>query len=93
MIASHIKPWAKCDSLHERLDGENGLALSPNIDALFDKGFITFSDDGELFVLDDLPPQVVNARGIDEAVEQRLIAVSEQRAEYLACHREHRFRD
>src|SRR5262249_29602941 len=47
--ASHCKPWR--DSSHEeRLDGQNGLLLTPSIDHLFDRGFISFRDDGRLLV-------------------------------------------
>ena len=53
--ASHIKPWAKCDSDDERLDVFNGLLLAPNLDALFDGGWVSFSDDGRLLVSDSLP--------------------------------------
>jgi putative restriction endonuclease len=42
LIASHIKPWARADD-HERLDGNNGLLLSPHIDRLFVRGYMTFS--------------------------------------------------
>jgi predicted restriction endonuclease len=42
LIASHIKPWAKCDG-NEKVDVYNGFLLSPNFDRLFDQGFITFS--------------------------------------------------
>jgi HNH endonuclease len=41
LIASHCKPWRDCGSNQERLDGENGLLLTPSIDHLFDRGFIT----------------------------------------------------
>jgi hypothetical protein len=35
----------------ERLDGENGLLLTPSIDHLFDRGFIiSFQNNGELIV-------------------------------------------
>lgn len=44
--ASHIKPWAKCDTDGERLDVHNGLLLSALWDAAFDKGLVTFEDDG-----------------------------------------------
>lgn len=45
--ASHIKPWR--NSTHsERLDPDNGLPLTANIDALFDSGLISFSDLGEV---------------------------------------------
>ena len=40
--ASHAKPWKDCNE-EQRLDGYNGLLLSANYDALFDKGLISFS--------------------------------------------------
>lgn len=50
LIASHIKPWRLCGSAQERLDGNNGLLLTPDADLLFDRGFISFQDDGEVLV-------------------------------------------
>ena len=50
LIASHIKPWRDCDSNEERLNGENGLLLTPSIDHLFDRGYISFENNGELLV-------------------------------------------
>ena len=47
LIASHIKPWRDCAN-DERLDGSNGLMLAPHIDKLFDRGWISFSDNGDL---------------------------------------------
>ncbi|MGH9380426.1 MAG: HNH endonuclease [Thermoanaerobaculia bacterium] len=47
--ASHTKPWRDCTN-QERLNGENGLLLTPSIDHLFDRGFISFRDDGRLVV-------------------------------------------
>ncbi|GHB93364.1 HNH endonuclease [Cerasicoccus arenae] len=47
LIASHIKPWRESDD-EERLSAGNGLLLTPSIDHLFDRGFISFADDGEL---------------------------------------------
>jgi putative restriction endonuclease len=47
--ASHSKPW-RDSSNEERLDGENGLLLTPTIDHLFDRGFISFEDSGRLIV-------------------------------------------
>ncbi|CAM3276114.1 HNH endonuclease [Asticcacaulis taihuensis] len=47
LVASHIKPWRLCSTSHERLDGCNGLLLTPTADLLFDRGFLTFSDDGQ----------------------------------------------
>ena len=50
LIASHIKPWRLCDTAGERLDGMNGLLLTPDADLLFDRGFISFENDGEVRV-------------------------------------------
>lgn len=50
LIASHIKPWRSCETAGERLDGMNGLLLTPDADLLFDRGFITFQDDGDVQV-------------------------------------------
>lgn len=49
LMASHIKPWSVCLN-HERLDTENGLILSANLDRLFDSGLITFDKNGRLFI-------------------------------------------
>ena len=49
LVASHCKPW-RDSSNEERLDGENGLLLTPSIDHLFDRGFIGFEDDGRLII-------------------------------------------
>ncbi len=49
LIASHSKPW-RDSSNEERLNGENGLLLTPSIDHLFDRGFIGFENSGELII-------------------------------------------
>ncbi len=47
--ASHIKPWrASCN--RERLDSANGLLLAANLDALFDRGLLTFDDQGQMLI-------------------------------------------
>jgi putative restriction endonuclease len=53
LIASHIKLWRKSNDI-ERLDVNNGLLLCPNHDALFDKGYISFNDNGSIFISDSL---------------------------------------
>lgn len=44
--ASHIVPWRDCTSDAERLDVHNGLLLSALWDAAFDRGLVTFDDNG-----------------------------------------------
>ena len=49
LLGSHCKPWRDATN-EERLDGENGLLLTPTIDHLFDRGFIGFEDTGTLII-------------------------------------------
>ncbi len=49
LIASHCKPWRDASN-DERLNGENGLLLTPSIDHLFDRGFIGFENNGKLII-------------------------------------------
>ena len=44
--ASHIIAWKDCASDADRLDVHNGLLLSALWDAAFDRGLVTFNDDG-----------------------------------------------
>ena len=55
----HIKPWSECDDA-EKLDGSNGLLMSPHIAHLFERGYITFSDVGDLLVSQELNPVVLD---------------------------------
>jgi HNH endonuclease len=45
--ASHIIPWANCESDAERLNVHNGLLLSALWDAAFDRALVTFDDEGK----------------------------------------------
>jgi predicted restriction endonuclease len=47
--ASHVKAWRSSDDA-ERLDAANGLLLSAEIDALFDRGLLSFQDDGTMLL-------------------------------------------
>lgn len=49
LVASHCKPWRDATN-KERLDGENGILLTPSIDHLFDRGFISFENGGTLVI-------------------------------------------
>jgi len=53
LIASHIKPWRESENI-ERIDPFNGLLLLPNLDKVFDLGFITFSENGSIVVSEQL---------------------------------------
>ena len=86
--ASHSKPWRNSTD-KEKLDGANGLLLSPHVDHLFDRGYISFADDGRILVSPRLSPTVAKQWGLRLA-ESVGSFTSDQRA-YLAYHREHVF--
>ncbi len=83
--ASHIKPWRKSDD-QERLDPCNGLPLIANLDALFDKGLITFGLNGDLQVSDQLDADERKLLGCDERQKLRKIP-GKRTAKYLEYHR------
>lgn len=88
--ASHIKPWAACESDAERLDIYNGLLLAPHLDALFDQGFITVADDGKAIVSSSLNSGACGQLGLEGSASWR-VGVSGHRA-YLRWHRERVFK-
>lgn len=47
LSACHIKPWREADD-KEKLEGTNGLLLSPGTAQMFSYGFFSFSYDGEV---------------------------------------------
>lgn len=85
--ASHIKPWrhARHD---ERLDGENGFLLTPSIDHLFDRGFISFEDSGRLIISPSAHRASLQRMGV--AVDQPVNVgqFSEGQRRYLEFHRD-----
>lgn len=89
LIARHIKPWRE-SSDKEKIDGYNGLLLAPHVDHLFDKGFISFADDGELLISAKLNKNVLKTWGIPNSMNVGTFQ-SKQR-HYLKYHRERKFR-
>lgn len=88
--ASHIKPWAACDSDDERLDVFNGLLLAPHIDALFDGGWISFSDDGRVLTSEALPGDAAALMAVRTEWVVGYLQPAHWR--YLAFHRQHQLR-
>ncbi|MEO2282094.1 HNH endonuclease [Pseudoalteromonas pernae] len=81
--ASHIKPW-KVANNYERLDKYNGLLLCANLDELFDKGYISFNDDGSIIISKNLPIAVRKLLGIPRSIK---INLDKKHSQYLAYHR------
>lgn len=84
--ASHAKPWAECVSDAERLDVFNGFLLSANLDALFDRFLISFSDAGSLLVSSEITAQSRALLGLDQPLRLRWLAAEHR--PYLLYHRE-----
>jgi hypothetical protein len=86
LVASHCKPWR--DSTNEkRLDGENGLLLTPSIDHLFDRGFIGFKDDGRLIISPVAHRDSLERMGIDTARVVNVGGFTSGQKSFLEFHR------
>jgi putative restriction endonuclease len=86
LIASHCKPW-RDSSNEERLDGENGVLLTPNIDHLFDRGFIGFECSGELIVSPVAHRPSLQTMGIETEHRVNVGAFTEGQKHFLEFHR------
>lgn len=83
--ASHIKPW-KDSNDEEKLNGCNGLLLSPHVDHLFDKGLISFRDDGSLLISPALDAVILAKWGISPTLN--VGKFSPEQSEFLTYHRQ-----
>ncbi|MCR9172645.1 MAG: HNH endonuclease [bacterium] len=96
LIASHIKPHAACikeGRTDQDVDKLNGLSLSPTYDTLFDQGYITFTDNGELICGSLLSPYTWEKLNINPNARNKMRIYPEGREEYLDFHRTHVFQD
>ncbi len=84
LISSHIVPWSESND-EERLDVENSVLLSPNVDSLFDKHLISFSDEGRILLSNKITTEDLIKLGIND---QTIIPISEGMRKYLKRHRE-----
>ncbi|MGO9038669.1 MAG: HNH endonuclease [Steroidobacteraceae bacterium] len=91
LIASHVRPWRDSNN-EERLDGENGLLLTPTVDHLFDKGFISFEDSGQLIVSPVADPVSLKRMGIDRDARVNVGVFSQGQRRYLDFHSENALR-
>ena len=88
LVASHCKPWRECDNSVERLDGENGLMLTPTIDHLFDRGFISFENNGDLLISPIADMGSMERMGIDVSGRFNAGAFSDGQQDYMGFHRD-----
>ena len=83
--ASHIVPWAACESDAQRLDVHNGLLLAAHWDAAFDAGLVGFDDAGRAVAAPALSTAARDALGLDAA--PALPRLTEHHRQNLAWHR------
>lgn len=82
--ASHIKPWKQCDNF-ERLDPYNGLVLTPTLDTLFDRGFITFENKGQIIISREIESY---SKILNLSPDMKLRKLFENNGHYLEYHRD-----
>lgn len=85
--ASHCKPWRDATN-EERLDGENGLLLTPNADHLFDRGFIGFDENGDVIVSPVAHRGSLARMGLETGGPLNVGRFSTGQRRYLEFHRE-----
>ena len=88
LIASHIKPWKNAND-NERLNSLNGLLLQPNLDKLFDKGFVTFANDGSMIKSRYLQCTELEKLGVNR--DAKLRRIFEGMEQFLEYHRDVEF--
>jgi len=88
--ASHCKPWRDASN-EERLDGHNGLLLTPNADHLFDRGFISFDDSGDVLISPVAHAESLSKLGLSAAKTLNVGFFAPEQQKYLAFHRDNVF--
>lgn len=91
LIASHIKPWAASDE-KEKIDPYNGYILSPLYDKLFDRGFITFTENRHIILSDFISPFTWKQINLKNDTFIKALPMDDKRIEYLKFHQESVFK-
>lgn len=89
LIASHIKPYSHCKYDEQaQFDVNNGLLLSKSTDSLFDLGYITFDNNGNI-----IPSKILNQDMVSYLEKFRLHPdfLNPKRIIYMDYHRAHVF--
>lgn len=88
--ASHIKPWSQSND-SERLDGANGLLLSPHVDHLFDRGYLSFKKNGVILKSSILKPEIAERWQLD--LEINVGEFTRRQEGFLEYHRDSIFKN
>lgn len=87
LIASHIKPW-KDSNNKERLSEDNGILCLPTFDKLFDNGFISFDENGNLILSKMLKQKDIDCLNIN--INFRYV-FNEKQKKFMEYHRNNVF--
>lgn len=87
LIASHIKPWSQSND-YERLDENNAFLLCPNHDSLFDKGYMSFDENGKILISNRISDDNKILLNIHEDM---MIELKDENQKYLEWHRKNLF--
>ena len=85
LVAAHIWPYMHCENNKQKIDRYNGLPLVPGYDKAFDKGYISFSDNGEIMKSNKIEVQELIKLGID--LDKKISGLSSKHKFYLKKHR------
>jgi len=88
LIASHVKPWHDANN-SERLDINNTLLLCSLHDSLFDKGYISFDDFGNIILCKELKNEDLLDLKLDSNIK---VNINEENKKYIEWHRKNVFR-
>ncbi|MDN7242222.1 HNH endonuclease signature motif containing protein [Planococcus sp. N028] len=83
LVASHIVPWAIADEF-QKVDLNNGIVLCVSHDALFDRGYISFDDNGKILISSQLPPSEFERLRINKHIS---INILPEQHRYMRIHR------
>jgi hypothetical protein len=86
--ASHAKPW-KISNSFEKINPYNGLLLCVLHDALFDQGFIGFTDNGKIIISNRIPVDDYLKYNIDRGTG---IPITDDHKRFIKYHRDNVFK-
>lgn len=90
LIASHIKPFRDCGYLVEAMDSNNGLLLCRNHDYLFDQGYISFDNQGNILLSNDIKKEA-HKFGLTNDFQLNASYLTITRKLFIEYHRKHIF--
>lgn len=86
LIASHILPYSKCKNKEDMINHNNGLLLCPIHDALFDKKYITFDENGKIVINKEIDKKLYSNFNINDNMYLSKKYLNNERLDFLKKH-------